>query len=67
MLQLQTLGLGRNNISGTLPVEWGQPGFLSKLSVVQLFENQLTGAPAAICVHYLAVLLINHDVVGARR
>ena len=59
MLQLQRLGLGQNNISGILPVEWGQPGVFPELVMLQLFENHLTGGPAATCIHYLVVLLMS--------
>ena len=43
MLQLQYLDLAVNNISGTLPVEWGQQGAFAELVSVNLFYNQLTG------------------------
>ena len=41
--QLLNLFLNTNNISGTLPIEWGQQGAFSKLFSLRLDDNQLTG------------------------
>ena len=46
---MQELLLAQNNISGTLPVEWGQSGVFPELAALELYQNQLTGGLAATC------------------
>ena len=46
MMQLTVLGLARNNISGTLPEEWGQLGAFPELNLLFLLNNELTGEHA---------------------
>ena len=43
MPQVQDLRISFNNISGTLPAEWGRLGAFQRLNRLWLSTNQLTG------------------------
>ena len=43
MSKMQDLELSTNDISGTLPVDWGQLGAFPGLTTLYLDDNQLTG------------------------
>lgn len=43
MPTLQSLSLSGNNINGTLPAEWGQPGNLPRLIALDISSNPISG------------------------